>query len=42
MITAARPAASLLHLLKYTFIPPSCYDINAKANPVVSITIGND
>ena len=26
---------------KYTYLPPSCYDISTKPNPVVSVTLGN-
>lgn len=26
---------------RYTFLPPSCYNIEAKPNPVISVTLGN-
>ena len=42
MIGATRSAVLLLRTLKYTFIPPSCYEVEAKPNPVVAVTIGND
>lgn len=42
MLAATRGSVPLLRTLKYTFIPPSCYEIDAKPNPVVSVTIGND
>jgi hypothetical protein len=42
MIKFARSTPSLIRNLKYTFIPPSCYDIQTKPNPVVCVTLGND
>lgn len=42
MIAATRNAVPLVRSIKYSFIPPSCYEIDAKPNPVVSVTIGND
>lgn len=42
MLKFIRYSTPILHSQKYTFIPPSCYDINTKPNPVVSITLGND
>ena len=42
MLAATRNAVPLVRTIKYSFIPPSCYEIDAKPNPVVSVTIGND
>ncbi len=42
MIKFARCTPSFLRSIKYTFIPPSTYDILAKPNPVVCVTLGND
>lgn len=32
----------LLTSIRYNFIPPSCYDISAKPNPVICVTLGNE
>lgn len=37
-----RYSTTILHSQKYTFIPPSCYDISTKPNPIVSISLGSD
>lgn len=42
MIKFTRFVNPLIRVPKYTFIPPSCYDIEAKPNPVVSVTIGTN
>ena len=33
---------SLTRTIKFNFIPPSCYDILAKPNPVICVTFGNN
>ena len=42
MLSFARNTGSILRHIRYTFIPPSCYDIDAKPNPVVSVTLGTE
>lgn len=42
MIKFTKFAPSLIQSLRYSFIPPSCYDIEAKPNPIVCVTLGND
>jgi hypothetical protein len=42
MIRYSKVAPSLLQTIKYQITPTSCYDILAKPNPIISVTIGND
>ncbi len=42
MIKIANYCLRLTHINKFTFIPPSCYDIESKPNPVINVTLGND
>ena len=42
MLKFTRFTSSLTRSVKYTFIPPSCYDLQVKPNPVVCVTLGND
>lgn len=42
MIKFSKLVPSLVHASRYTFIPPSCYDIQAKPNPIVCVTLGNN
>lgn len=42
MIKIATKYMRLTHANKFTFIPPSCYNISSKPNPVINVTLGND
>ncbi len=42
MLKFTRFSSSLTRTVRYTFIPPSCYDLQVKPNPVVCVTLGND
>ena len=42
MINIATKFIRLTHNNKFTFIPPSCYEIQSKVNPVINVTLGTD
>lgn len=42
MLKYTKIARALTQNIKYNFQPPSCYNIEAKPNPVVCVTLGND
>jgi hypothetical protein len=42
MIKITNQLIRLTHNNKYTFIPPSQYDIKSKTNPVINVTLGTD
>jgi hypothetical protein len=42
MIKIATHSVRLLHQNKFNFIPPSCYNVESKPNPVINVTLGTD
>lgn len=42
MINIANKFIRLTQKNVYTFIPPSCYDVQSKINPVINVTLGTD
>ena len=42
MIKIVSHCLRFTHKNKYTFVPPSCYDIQSKPNPVINVTLGTD
>lgn len=42
MLKTTSRILSLTHCPKFTYIPPSCYDIKSKVNPIINVTLGND
>lgn len=42
MIKLLGKGTSLMKNIKYSFIPPSNYDILAKPNSIVCVTLGNN
>lgn len=42
MLKFASQCIRLTQKNKYTFIPPSCYNIESKPNPVINVVLGND
>lgn len=42
MLKFTRFSPSLTKTIKYNFLPPSCYDIQLKPNPVICVTLGNN
>ena len=41
MIKFLTKANPMIFNSKFTFIPPSCYDLETKPNPVISVTMAN-
>lgn len=42
MINIAKKCLRLTHTNKYSFVPGSCYKVESKINPVISVTFGTD
>ena len=42
MIKIATRSLRITHQNKYSFIPPSCYRIETKPNPVINVILGTD
>lgn len=42
MIKIVSQSLRLTHQTKYNFIPPSCYKIESKPNPVINVVLGTD
>lgn len=42
MIKIVSRSLRLTHQNNYSFIPPSCYRIESKPNPVINVTLGTD
>ena len=42
MLKIATQCMRLTHKNKFTFVPPSCYNIESKPNPVINVVLGTD
>lgn len=42
MISIASRFVRLTQKNIYSFIPPSCYDVQSKTNPIINVTLGTD
>lgn len=42
MIKLTTQCLRLTHKNKFSYIPPSCYKVESKANPVINVVLGND
>ncbi len=42
MLNIAKKCLRLTHANKYSFVPVSCYKMESKVNPIVTVTFGTD
>lgn len=42
MLKIATQCMRLTQKNKFTFVPPSCYNIESKPNPVINVVLGTD